>query len=145
MCNAELGCHQSKAQLEYPPTVRDMLKPRSLILDAREPQAGTKDTSSGPQITIMVVGASPRTILLRVDLSWTVSQVVAALRRRRAIAPLERVRQYLIFPPHSPAPLHPQDQLLGIGVQELSTLHVRTCVMGGSARKKGMLASLSRD
>ncbi len=101
------------------------------------PEYSDSDASSTRLITIFVAGTSIRTLALRVPPHWTVSQVMATLRLRRAIAPLERVRQYVVFPPYSTTPLHPDDRLQDIGMQELSTLHVRTCVMGGSPRGQG--------
>ncbi|CDO75864.1 hypothetical protein BN946_scf184833.g15 [Trametes cinnabarina] len=141
-----LGCLVYSIWVELRPnvkehvTVKDMLQRRTLVTYtlqhelARLSVPADSDASSDPHITIFVAGTSIRTVALRVQLHWTVSQVVATLRHRRAIAPLEQVRQYLVFPPYSPAPLHPDERLQDIGMQDLSTLHVRTCVAGGAAR-----------
>ena len=62
----------------------------------------------------------------------TISQLVAILYQRRLVAAFDRIEQYLVYPPFSSMPLHPEQRLADIGVGDLSTLFVRLRVPGGA-------------
>ncbi|RDX50747.1 hypothetical protein OH76DRAFT_1463653 [Lentinus brumalis] len=125
-------------------SVREMTKQRlsvsGLLLHAATDLPATRldesNESDDTKITIFVMGSSLRTVALRVQPNCTVSDIAMALQSRRAIAPLERIRQYIVFPSYSQAPLCPEDRLRDIGARDLSTLHIRTSVMGGSSRTR---------
>ncbi len=68
----------------------------------------------------------------------TVSHILQCLRKRRLIADLQRVRQYVIFPTHSLSPLDGELSLQHIGATHGSTLEVRMSILGG-ARSSGEL------
>lgn len=71
-------------------------------------------------------------LYLVVSLDNPVSKIVTMLQERRLVSELQRVRQYLVFPTHSLAPLNPGDRLSDVGLADLSTVFLRTSVPGGS-------------
>jgi hypothetical protein len=63
----------------------------------------------------------------------TIQDVVHQLRRQHRIPDLSRVKHNIIFPAYKFSSLSLTDKLQDIGVRDLSVLHVRTTVIGGSS------------
>jgi hypothetical protein len=62
----------------------------------------------------------------------TVQEVLFQLRRRHLIADLSRIEHNIIFPAYKFASLSLTDKLKDVGIHDLSVLHIRTSVLGGS-------------
>ncbi|KAI0071553.1 hypothetical protein K474DRAFT_1712363 [Panus rudis PR-1116 ss-1] len=85
------------------------------------------------RLNLFVMGGPiQRTAVLRVYPSDTVYDVFVALRRRHLVPNSKRIQYNLYFPQRSFAPLQPQEQLVNVGVQDMSTLYLGGRLLGGA-------------
>ena len=103
-------------------------------------------------MTIFVLGVTKRSLPLgkrasscnrtlpdtheAVDSRWTIYDVLKDLRRRHLIPDLSQIRPVAYFNPFRLSPLSESSSLEKIGVKDLSVLHIRFSLLGGSSRKR---------
>ncbi|KAI0073921.1 hypothetical protein K474DRAFT_1677553 [Panus rudis PR-1116 ss-1] len=109
----------------------------------------TGDQCLKKPISLFVVGGPIRktaVLLLGVCVSPldTVHDVFVALSHRRLVPTLKRVKYNLHFPSYSYAPLLPQERLANLGVQDMSTLYLSGCLLGG-ARQPENVSRIASD
>ncbi|KAJ7478787.1 hypothetical protein B0H11DRAFT_2194146, partial [Mycena galericulata] len=69
------------------------------------------------------------------DMSPTdrVEQILQQMRHKHKIADLSRTRHDILFPQHGYAPIDLTDTLCDVGIHDLSVIHIRISIPGGSS------------
>lgn len=71
----------------------------------------------------------------------TVHDVLREMRHRHLILNFLHYKHHIIFPPYKFGSLSLTDKLQDVGIQDLSVLHLRTSVLGGSSHRGRCLSS----
>ncbi|KAJ7050163.1 hypothetical protein C8F01DRAFT_691691 [Mycena amicta] len=101
--------------------------------------SGESNQRSSTKLRIFVLGPFRRAMNLTLSSESTIQDVLHELRRRRLIPELTRLESAVIFQGKN---IKSSSTLHEAGIHELSTLHLRYSVLGGSQRTPGVFSSL---
>ncbi|KAJ7454098.1 hypothetical protein FB451DRAFT_1518419 [Mycena latifolia] len=90
---------------------------------------------TGPTVNITILGPFPKPVSLNISRCATIAHIAFQLRHRHLIPDLTRVKHHILFPKRQWAPLKPTDILDEVGIKDLSVLHLRMSVLGGSQQE----------
>lgn len=82
--------------------------------------------------TLCILGTTCKSVMIRFDRHTTVQDILRELRRRRLVASLRLIKYFLYFPPNRAGNLEAHENLMALGVRDLSTLHLRAALVGGA-------------